>query len=829
MRLPARGGFLGRADPRGGLTLHAPALAATVRYGAATWVDAARVRTPISVRWEGDAIALEVPAELLARSTYPAVLDPLLSVELPIQPAEVGDAANEQVGVDVATDGTGWLAVWHDDRSDDTDVYAARITAAGTVLDPTSLPVCDLPGVQDDPAVAFDGTNYQVVWRDERGGWQLYGARVSPGGVVLDVGGRALAPLSFNSQPEVASSGGAVLVVWNGDAVGGGRDLFGLRVSGTGAPVGSPFTVSAAAGDEREAKVVSNGSGYLALWEDHRGATSDIRAARIDSAGTVLDPTGMLLVGTAADERRPHAVWDGTQYLVTWQVGLDGVLVQRFSATLAPLDANPLTLCAGTNCANPRVAFDGTNFWVSWRLNPGGTNAVRVSPTTVRLDASPMTFDTNLDDEPIVISPSAASLLFVNYSHSFWIGGGGIHGWRATGAFTALDSAPIIVSRGGTGEGVAQVASIGSNFLVHWGEGFFGNRRVNPVTLDGQPRSAAGTLVDTVGNNGLTDPALASDGTRYLLVYIFAASPPTSVVGAFIAPDGTVLGPVFPIASMVDVKQSMAMTYGAGRYFIAYISGVPLEVTSSQVFADGGVTAPITYAPGALPNQHVSVAFDGAQFRVVWEDIRGASKDVYGLRIALDGGALDPGNGVLLAGTARDEGSPVVAAANGEAVVLWEQHNGADLDLYGSLWSTSSPAATPVITGAGDQRAAALTFDGRDYFAAWEDTRAQVRPDLYGTYLRPGPAAVTPGGFAISADPAWGEFAPGLGSDGAGRVLVAYERFDPSPSVRGTRVWTRLITDSDGGMGGAGGGAAGAGGGAPRQAAAAPEAWAPGA
>jgi hypothetical protein len=59
------------------------------------------------------------------------------------------------------------------------------------------------------PAVAFDGTNYLVVWQDGRGTYyDIYGARVSRAGVVLDPGGFAISTATREQRmPAVAFDG----------------------------------------------------------------------------------------------------------------------------------------------------------------------------------------------------------------------------------------------------------------------------------------------------------------------------------------------------------------------------------------------------------------------------------------------------------------------------------------------------------------------------------------------------------------------------------------------------------------------------------------------
>jgi hypothetical protein len=88
--------------------------------------------------------------------------------------------------------------------------------------------------------------------------------------------------------PSVAWNGSSYLVVWEGDR-GASWDVYAARVSATGVVQESYIAVSAASGNQREPTVASNGSGWLVTWQDFRSGTSlDVYGARVSSSGAVL-------------------------------------------------------------------------------------------------------------------------------------------------------------------------------------------------------------------------------------------------------------------------------------------------------------------------------------------------------------------------------------------------------------------------------------------------------------------------------------------------------------------------------------------------------------
>jgi MYXO-CTERM domain-containing protein len=125
-------------------------------------VDASGARTPLDVRLSGGDIELRVPERLVEQSAYPATLDPILGVEFALEPPVFFPTTD--VGYPgMASDGTNYLVTW----SERFGVYAARVSAAGTLLQPARIDVAGngpvkghicRPGTACDLAGVCDGT-----------------------------------------------------------------------------------------------------------------------------------------------------------------------------------------------------------------------------------------------------------------------------------------------------------------------------------------------------------------------------------------------------------------------------------------------------------------------------------------------------------------------------------------------------------------------------------------------------------------------------------------------------------------------------------------------
>jgi hypothetical protein len=281
-----------------------------------------------------------------------------------------------------------YLVVWTEVNQYDSsnpNIYAVRVRASdGVVLDANRIPVATSPNIEYQPAAAFDGANFLVVWNQIGGHAPLvYGTRVrASDGAVLDtpsIISRVTSPTTSQPpqyNPAVAFDGTNYLVVWEGHYVVNGESQFygvhGSWVRPSDGQLVDPqsFTLSRTGGTPQLA--YSDGR-YLAAWPVSSNSQVDIQGVRVDAASrTVLDATPLPIANSQESENQPSIAAHNGQFLVAWS-GSGG----RIGATRvrgsdgARLDGAGF-LVTGSGLTPPSVAFDGRDYRVLWQDTRSG-------------------------------------------------------------------------------------------------------------------------------------------------------------------------------------------------------------------------------------------------------------------------------------------------------------------------------------------------------------------------------------------------------------------------------------------------------------------------
>jgi hypothetical protein len=132
---------------------------------------------------------------------------------LDAEPIAISTHASAQFEPDVASDGTDYFVAWTDFRSGNNhDIYGARVSGEGSVLDPSGLALCTDGVQQYTPKVAFDGANYVAAWADYRWDtfWDVHATQVTSAGTVVTLDGFSVVYNARETEPwiSLASAGG---------------------------------------------------------------------------------------------------------------------------------------------------------------------------------------------------------------------------------------------------------------------------------------------------------------------------------------------------------------------------------------------------------------------------------------------------------------------------------------------------------------------------------------------------------------------------------------------------------------------------------------------
>ncbi|MDQ1519846.1 MAG: hypothetical protein QOI55_919, partial [Actinomycetota bacterium] len=515
----------------------------------------------------------------------------------------------------------------------------------------TGLGISTAAGSQSNPSIAFDGTNYFVAWDDSRGSSiDIYGTRVSPAGSIVDgaTTGIAISTAAGNqTTPAVSFDGTNNRVVW-ADHRGTTNDVFGARVNKAGSvldAVATGVAVSTAAANQSAPAIASDGTNSLVVWDDTRSPLTapDVFGARLSNGGSVLDGAarGIAIAVVRASQSVPSVAFDGTNYLVVWNEARGAsdsqVVAARVSQSGTLLDPAGIDLSVSVLLQkSPKVAFDGTNFLVVW-------DEVR-SPATIDIRG------TRVSPGGIVLDP-------------------GILNITTLPGFTNQETQPAL-------------AFDGTNYFVAWSDtrnglmnsDIFGTR-VSPAgtVLDG---TATGIPISTAANNQ-TQPAIAFDGTNYLVTWSDNRSGDANIYGTRVSPAGTVVDGAatgFAISTAASAQNDSDLAFNGTNYLVAWLdlrSG-DWDIFGARVSPAGsvldGVASGIPISTVPQQQDSPAVAFNGA-FLVTWRDRRsGKNFDLFGARVGNDGVVQDS-SGFAVSAKPTNEGSGAVIAGTGNTWV----------------------------------------------------------------------------------------------------------------------------------------------------------------
>lgn len=285
------------------------------------------------------------------------------------------------IGPKVAYGKGRYLVVWWDVREG--GVYGARMKADGTLLDPEGIrinPGSGAEGARGTVVVGFDGENFMVVW--ERGDG-ISGVRVTPEGTVLGPVFDVIDSSEVSGPTGIACSREVCLVTF----ISFGDDGTAIRAVriGTDGTVLDPlsFLLSRVSESTRDAQVAWSGKVFLAVWTDMHACpegASDIYGARVKPDGTLLDLDGGFPISAArGTQRRPAVAWTGRRFLVVWSDGRNNgasgfdIYGARVSAEggLDDPAGFPISTAPGLQDF-PAVAHHGSRSLVVWQDARGG-------------------------------------------------------------------------------------------------------------------------------------------------------------------------------------------------------------------------------------------------------------------------------------------------------------------------------------------------------------------------------------------------------------------------------------------------------------------------
>lgn len=782
-------------------------------------------------------LVVELPAAIQDEAVYPLVVDPIIGPEFGVdQPVSIAASGNQQTAA--VTCGAGmYFVAWQDNRNSvntGSGIYGTRVSSAGAVLDPFGIAICTAGSGQATPTVAASGTTFLVAWQDGRlGGNDIFGARISSTtGAVLDPLGLAISfdpAQNAKANPSIAGGSSGFFATWEDKRNAVNTQIFGARVSTAGTvmdPTG--IGLSATAANQFHPTVVCNSNSYFVAWEDDRSNSTngpDIYGGRVGTNGIVLDTNGVPLCTVTNSQTTPVAAINHGTVLVTWRDqrvrnnrtnDIFGTRVNFTNNTVNVLDPLGIVISSNGVSQTPAICAFTNGFLVVWsdkRSNSvSGTDiyGARVDTNGVLTDTNGFAIcaDSGNQVNPALAANSSNALVVWTDPRNSADTGNDIYGTRISSLGVVEDTNDILISRSGSEESSPAVAFNGTNYLVVWQDER--NFMTNSTDIIGTRVSAAGTVLDLHGINICTQlaaqqhPSVGASGGEFLVAWEDSrnlAIDGVDIYGTRVDGTGAVLDPAgLALSATVNNKFVPSVAGNQSTFLVAWndTQAAAPGIYGTLVSRSGSISNPggFTIAAATGGENFPSIAANSNQFLVAFEDDSApAGPDVFASRVANSGTVLDPSGSANQLAFNNSESTPAAASLGTNYLVAWTDGRNSvnsSSDIYaarvmgdGSTPDSSNPniSGFPVCTLPNNQVNPAVSADQNTgtYVVAWQNQGATDGNDLCsarigtnGTVLDFWTQPLAGTGDRVSPELAYG---------GAGKFLVVSEAFRANSTV----------------------------------------------
>lgn len=599
------------------------------------------------------------------------------------------------------------LIVWESDGQDGSGsgIYGRLVDSDGLFLSSEFQINSTTTNDQSEPAVAWNGSRYLVVWSSEQ---VNYGKLVTNYGIVgqfFDNEGAAIGSEFLISNdaahdhtaPDVASDGTDFIVVAHADS-----KVVARKVGATGT-LGSYFTVNDASSDliSAYASIASMGTSYLVVWRDNNDVafplrpTYSLHAQLLNPDSSKQDTNFTVNHYSVTSMARPSISASSTSYYVLWSSYHESsttrvVCWRRLAYTGLTIHDVPYTQVygAGDNAVF-QVRAETVNPPLHYQWYYDGVEVGTDSPTLTLTEA-------DLPDSSAYVHIQCK--IYDTYDSYETETGDRLY-WYDKSSYGYVTEPWFYIPQSFEQKAYkTALASNGSAFFASWD--YMTADMTNQTDIKGMIFDNEGTPTTSPANINTTvayaqaNPDSAFNGTYYLMVWqSYISGYNDDIIGQFYASDGTPVGSEIVINSTRTwYQKNPAIATDGTNFFVIWES---YQQDSDGYAIVGCIVDGASMLPGSeiVINQHetgdqvnADIASDGFnKYLAVWEDqgdYDGTTDDnIIGRYIYSNGTFVD--NEFMVNETAnKSSHKPAVASSYGSFFIVWES-----TDSYGASFS----------------------------------------------------------------------------------------------------------------------------------------------